>query len=576
MNNKRLSDIEIEIMRYAAGGMTGNKTYHQVRDQFMPMDSESMGYANGGGVGSMMQPKKVPMQGGVQNHLGKQKMVTVPKKWQSAKDHPKTELAYITNAEKNLLLKKDLHNSLNGSVNRGPGGIMSLNGYGSKDSSQNVSGAAASAAETNSSNARDRAEVRAAFAPAGPSLPPGVTPKGAQDFRDAFINAGAGQRVNPGFFDSRTFLSPAEIARAKVYRNDPTNRFAKKSYRNTGQSGIMNFIKSGGFFGNLVRSLGQKYGLGKGYDDTSTSISEGFNNNLGLGGINNATYDFDPNAKINQNVDTTGSSRFSNKSLGDINTMPNANVTGLTSDITSNQINEFGDGRIGNINDEFGQSPEFNVSQINEFGESPEFNASQINEFGQSPEFNAGLVNEFATSPQFNTSLIDEFGDNRNINMDEFADNNMQMQNYLTDQANFQQPITASQIDEFGDNRNINMNEFAGNDIQMQNYLTDQANYNADPFGNPNMDPRVVSEEYGLVGNNTLPGNELFADVSANDLKAIGKYAPNQNIPDIRMFEPSLNPTLTDKEIKGILDGTITEPTGQFARNGGIMGYGRG
>ena len=120
MNNKRLSDIEIEIMRYAAGGMTGNKTYHQVRDQFMPMDSESMGYANGGGVGSMMQPKKVPMQGGVQNHLGKQKMVTVPKKWQSAKDHPKTELAYITNAEKNLLLKKDLHNSLNGSVNRGP------------------------------------------------------------------------------------------------------------------------------------------------------------------------------------------------------------------------------------------------------------------------------------------------------------------------------------------------------------------------------------------------------------------------------------------------------------------------
>ena len=42
---------------YAAGGITGNKTYHQVRDQFMPMDSESMGYAYGGGVGSMMQPR---------------------------------------------------------------------------------------------------------------------------------------------------------------------------------------------------------------------------------------------------------------------------------------------------------------------------------------------------------------------------------------------------------------------------------------------------------------------------------------------------------------------------------------
>ena len=42
---------------YAAGGITGNKTYHQVRDKFMPMDSESMGYAYGGGVGSMMQPR---------------------------------------------------------------------------------------------------------------------------------------------------------------------------------------------------------------------------------------------------------------------------------------------------------------------------------------------------------------------------------------------------------------------------------------------------------------------------------------------------------------------------------------
>ena len=38
--------------------MAGDKTYHQVRDQFMPMDSESMGYAYGGGVGSMMQPKR--------------------------------------------------------------------------------------------------------------------------------------------------------------------------------------------------------------------------------------------------------------------------------------------------------------------------------------------------------------------------------------------------------------------------------------------------------------------------------------------------------------------------------------
>ena len=52
-------------------------------------------------------------------------MVTVPKHWQSAPDHPKTELAYITKAEKDLLVKKDLHNSLKDGPNVGPGGVMS-------------------------------------------------------------------------------------------------------------------------------------------------------------------------------------------------------------------------------------------------------------------------------------------------------------------------------------------------------------------------------------------------------------------------------------------------------------------
>ena len=45
------------IQQLATGGIAGNKTYHQVRDQYMPIDSESMGYMNGGGVGSMMQPR---------------------------------------------------------------------------------------------------------------------------------------------------------------------------------------------------------------------------------------------------------------------------------------------------------------------------------------------------------------------------------------------------------------------------------------------------------------------------------------------------------------------------------------
>ena len=57
----------------------------------------------------MLKDGKVAMQGGGPNYLGKQKTVSnVPIKWQSGPNKPPTELAYITEAEKKLLLK---HNS---------------------------------------------------------------------------------------------------------------------------------------------------------------------------------------------------------------------------------------------------------------------------------------------------------------------------------------------------------------------------------------------------------------------------------------------------------------------------------
>jgi hypothetical protein len=55
------------------------------------------------------------------------KLVTVPKKWKT------NELAYITPAEKKLLLKVDLHGNLQDGPHKGPGGVMSLNGWGDKD-----------------------------------------------------------------------------------------------------------------------------------------------------------------------------------------------------------------------------------------------------------------------------------------------------------------------------------------------------------------------------------------------------------------------------------------------------------
>ena len=237
---------------------------------------------------------KPVLQGGVQNYLGKQKQVTAPVKWKSSPDHPETELAYITKAEKNLLVKSDLHGSLKGGVNKGPSGIMSLNGYGSADESQNVSGAAASAAETGSRNERDRAEVQAEFGrgSTGPALAPGVTPETARDFRSAAIAAGAGQRVNPGFFDSRNVISPEELARARAFARDRNNLFARQAMRKTRGGGLMNFITGGGFLGNILRGIGRRFGLGKSYNEPTYDMSQ--YNNLGIFGQVPEDFENDP------------------------------------------------------------------------------------------------------------------------------------------------------------------------------------------------------------------------------------------------------------------------------------------
>ena len=57
-------EYRILIEQLATGGITGNKTYHQYHDQFVPIDSEGAGYANGGGVGTMMVPRQNFQQGG--------------------------------------------------------------------------------------------------------------------------------------------------------------------------------------------------------------------------------------------------------------------------------------------------------------------------------------------------------------------------------------------------------------------------------------------------------------------------------------------------------------------------------
>jgi hypothetical protein len=175
-------------------------------------------YANGGGIGSMMQPKKVAIQGGVENYKPSE-MITAPKKAKSSPDHPSTELAYITQAEKDLLIKKDLHNSLNGSANKGPSGIISLNGgFGEPGGFQG--GGNQSAAEAGDRGAFGGGAENAARAGA---------------VRSAAINAGAGQNVNAGFFGGKynDTVTQAEIAAAQAARNNPNNVFGAGAYDRT-------------------------------------------------------------------------------------------------------------------------------------------------------------------------------------------------------------------------------------------------------------------------------------------------------------------------------------------------------
>ena len=225
-------------------------------------------------------------QDGVMNYIKNSESVTVPKEFKARGNAPSTKLAYIT-ADEAKMLKKEKP----GTPHKGPKGIPS---YDSFDAQGNfTSGAAMSAAETGSRNQRDRAEVRASNIGAPKGAGPGVRSNQERDLRSSFIAAGAGQRVNPGFFDSRNRISPQELALARQFtrRGDATGDLARLAMRRTRGGGLMNFITGGGFLGNLVRGLGQRFGLGKKFDQPTYDMR----------GLNTRVYEAIPGASTNPN-----------------------------------------------------------------------------------------------------------------------------------------------------------------------------------------------------------------------------------------------------------------------------------
>ena len=137
--------------KYSTGGIldiTGEEeiTTEEGNDISLVDESET-------GVSTLFKEKNndYAIQGGGPNYLGKQPEVTVPKYWKSSPEHPDTELAYITQPEKQVLIDLNLHGGLeDGEPNTGPNGIISLQGdMGSIGGGSKSSGSDGNGGETN-------------------------------------------------------------------------------------------------------------------------------------------------------------------------------------------------------------------------------------------------------------------------------------------------------------------------------------------------------------------------------------------------------------------------------------------
>ena len=291
---------------------------------------------------------KAVVQGGVDNYLGKQPQVQAPRKWQSSPDKPATELAYITEAEKDLILKANIHGGLEGGPNMGPSGIMSLDSFG------DVGGGGASGGDT---SAGGGANEGASFS--GRSVAEMNSPRD-KAFENRVANEKAALQIaeraqanNLGYkeranianatygplqkytgergFLGNLFRGANKYGYTDTYTDGPNQGQVKPGYGGRILGGLGSLLTGIPFVGG---ALGTAYDYGKGIFGPKQRDMSQFNK-LGLGGVNPATLDFDPNAQINQDVDTTGYSRFSNASLRQ------PNINNIESLINATNLNDY-------------------------------------------------------------------------------------------------------------------------------------------------------------------------------------------------------------------------------------------
>jgi len=247
--------------------------------------------------------KKAVIQGGVDNYLGKQPQVVAPRKWQSGPDKPATELAYITQAEKDLILKKNIHGGLERGPNMGPSGIMSLDSFG------DVGGAGASGGDT---SAGGGANEGAGFSGQGPNQSDRDFDRQKANQRAALQIAERAQAKDLGYKE-RANIANATYGPLQKYtgRSRLFGGANKYGYTDTLPDGSLKPGYGGRIFGGLMSlltgipfvggAIGSAYDHGKGmfgrkdpYADMSAY------NRLGLFGIPEGTLDEDEDEKISE------------------------------------------------------------------------------------------------------------------------------------------------------------------------------------------------------------------------------------------------------------------------------------
>ena len=264
--------------------------------------------------------KKPTVQGGVDNYLGKQPQVVAPRKWQSAPDKPETELAYITKAEKDLIIKKNIHGGLERGPNMGPSGIMSLDSFG------DVGGAGASGGDT---SAGGGANEGAGFSGQGPGQSDRDFDRQKANERAALQIAERAQARNLGY-DERANIADRTYGPLQKYTGRSrlfggANRYGytdvlpdgslKPGYGGRIFGGLMSLLTGIPFVGGAI---GTAYDYGKGiFGRKPKDMSE--YNRLGLFGIPEGTLDEDEDEKISETSFTLNDPNNINNQITNIN-----------------------------------------------------------------------------------------------------------------------------------------------------------------------------------------------------------------------------------------------------------------